>query len=77
MNKEIKKETLFQKEKRLKNRKQSFRMTYKKGIFHNNFNILKAYLDQPDVVVRVHAGGQMDDQTEFIQITIEGIKPEN
>jgi len=69
-----KEETFFQKERRLKSRKQSYKMTYKKGLFYNNTDRLKEYLDQPDVMVRVLNTGSLDDDTSFITITIEGFK---
>lgn len=71
-----KEESLFHKERRLKARKQSFAMSYKKGVFYNawSYKNLIDYLNQPDVLVRVHKAGSMDDDTEFIQITIEGFK---
>lgn len=70
-----KKETIFQKERRLKKRKQTYKETYKKGLFYNNARRLIEYLNQPDTVVRVHASGGLDDNTHFIQITIEGFVP--
>lgn len=71
-----KEETLFQKERRLKARKPDYKMSYKKGIFYNAYQYEKLidYLKQPDVLVRVHATGSLDDNTDFIQITIEGFK---
>lgn len=70
-------ETLFQKERRLKNRKQTFKMSYKKGVFYSSWahDKLMEYLKQPEVLVRVHATGEMDDGTSFISITIEGFTP--
>lgn len=70
-------ESLFQKERRLKARKQSFKMTYKKGVFYNAYQYknLIDYLNQPDVLVRVHATGNLDDDKAFLQITIEGFDP--
>ena len=67
-------ETYFQLQRRLKSRKQNFKMTYKKGIFYNNPDRLIEYLKQNDVVIRVHASGGMDDDTDFITISIEGFK---
>lgn len=69
-----KEESIFQKEKRLKARKQDFKMTYKKGVFYSQYQYknLIDYLSQPDVIVRVHAVGSLDDDKAFIQITIEG-----
>lgn len=70
-------ETIQQKETRLKKRKPIYTETYRKGLFLNNApESLKKWVDQPDIVVRVHKGGNLDDGTEFINITIEGIKPE-
>lgn len=69
-----KEETFREKEKRLRNRKQDYKLTYKKGLFYNNIDRLIEYLKQPDVAVRVHASGSLDDDTDFIQITIEGFK---
>lgn len=71
-----KEESIFQKEKRLKARKQSFKMSYKKGVFYSvySYKNLIDYLNQPDVLVRVHAAGSMEDDTAFVQITIEGFK---
>jgi len=72
----IKEESLFQKERRLKARKQSYKMTYKKGVYYNTWGYknLIEYLNQPDVLVRVLNAGSMDDDTQFITITIEGFK---
>lgn len=72
-----KEESFFAKEKRLKARKQSFKMTYRKGLFYNTwaYKTLIDYLNQPDVLVRVNSGGELDDGKAFIQITIEGFTP--
>lgn len=75
-NEKLKKdESLFQKERRLKARKQDFKMTYKKGVFYSAYQYqnLIDYLNQRDVIVRVHATGTLDDGTSFLQITIEGL----
>lgn len=71
-----KEETFFQKERRLKARKQSFCVTYNKGIFYNTwaYKQLIEYLNQPDVLVRVLKGGTLNDDTNFLTITIEGFK---
>ena len=69
-----KEESYFDKQRRLKARKQNFKMTYKKGLFYNNPDRLVEYLNQKDVVIRVHASGGMDDDTDFITISIEGFK---
>lgn len=69
------KETPAAKEKRLKSRKQTYKESYQKGIFFNDKQKLIEWLNQEDVIVRVHSGGLLDDKTEFIQITIEGLKP--
>lgn len=70
------KETLFQKEKRLKARKQTFKTSYKKGVYYNSYhhNRLIDYLTQPDVLVRVINAGSLDDDKSFITITIEGFE---
>lgn len=68
-------ENFFQKERRLKKRKPVYTESYKKGCFHQRPDVLSEYLKQPDIIVRVNKGGKLDDGTEFIQITIEGIKP--
>lgn len=73
----IKEETIFQKERRLKSRKQTYSATYKKGVFYSQYqhqNLID-YLNQPDVLVRVHKVGNLDDDTAFISITIEGFQP--
>lgn len=67
-------ETLFQKERRLKARKQDYKVTYKKGIYYNTWqydNLIK-YLKSKDVLVRVINAGSLNDGTDFITITIEG-----
>lgn len=69
------KETLFQKEKRLKARKQVYKMTYKKGLFMINKTALCSWIMQDECLIRVHASGVMDDDTEFTSITIEGYNP--
>jgi len=70
------KETIYQKEKRLKAREQSFSMSYKKGVFYRTtaYKNLIDYLKQPDVLVRVLKSGYLNDDTCFITITIEGFK---
>ena len=73
----IKEEIFFQKERRLKARKETYSATYKKGVFYSQYkykNIID-YLNQPDVLVRVHKTGILDDDTTFISITIEGFQP--
>lgn len=71
-----KQENIFQKEKRLKSRKQSYKASYKKGVFYsvNKYPNLIEYLNQPDVLVRVLNAGSLDDDTAFVTITIEGFK---
>jgi hypothetical protein len=70
-------ESLFQKEKRLKSRKQVYKETYRKGLFfeYNQKDKLIEWIKQNDVIIRVHSGGQLNDETEFVSITIEGFKP--
>lgn len=68
-------ESIFQKDKRLKDRKSVYKETYKKGLFFDNKNVLIEWLKQNDILIRVHAGGKLDDETEYIQITIEGFRP--
>lgn len=72
-------ESIFQKEKRLKARKQVYKESYKKGCFFQTWNYeeLIEWIKQNDVLIRVNAGGYLDDDTEFMQITIEGFKPKN
>lgn len=70
-----KEENWLAKERRLKARRQTFKMVYKKGLFFENKQRLIEYLQQPDIIVRANAAGDMEDGTEFIQITIEGFKP--
>lgn len=70
-----KEESFWAKERRLKARRQTFKMTYRKGVFWQNYHLLKEYLSQPDIIIRTNAEGNMDDGTSFLQITIEGIKP--
>ena len=69
-------ETFLAKERRLKARKQTFKMSYKKGLYYTSWKYknLVDYLNQPDVLVRVLNTGSMDDDTDFITITIEGFK---
>jgi hypothetical protein len=76
-NKSKKEETIFEKEKRLKARKQSYKASYKKGVYYSvyQYKNLIDYLNQPDVLVRVLNAGSMDDDTAFVTITIEGFKP--
>lgn len=69
------KETPACKEKRLKSRKQTYKQTYRKGLYFSDKQKLIEWLNQEDVIVRVHCGGLLDDDSEFIQITIEGLKP--
>ena len=73
---ETKEENFFQKERRLKARKQTYSATYKKGVFYSQYQYknLIDYLNQPDVLVRVHKVGSLDDDTTFISITIEGFQ---
>lgn len=75
-NEKIKKrENIFTKERRLKARKQTYKETYKKGFFYVAYQRLQEYIGQPDVLVRCHASGQLDDGIAFIQITVEGFTP--
>lgn len=69
-----KEETYHQKELRLKARKQIYKMTYKKGVFMHNHEALCKWIMQQDVVLRINSGGLLDDDTEFVQLTIEGFK---
>lgn len=73
----MKEETFLQKDRRLKNRKQVYKETYKKGVFmeYNQKDKLVEWIKQNDIVVKVNAAGTMEDETEFIQVTIEGFKP--
>lgn len=69
-------ETLFEKERRLKSRKQDYKVAYKKGVYYNSWqydNLIK-YLKEKDVLVRVLNAGSLNDGTDFITITIEGFK---
>ena len=77
--KTVKEESLFAKERRLKARKSTYKVTYKKGVFYNSWQHenLVGYLNQPDVLVRVHSAGTLDDGKNFIQITIEGFVAPN
>jgi hypothetical protein len=70
-----KNEHWLQKERRLKSRKATFKMTYKKGAFieYNEKDKLIEFLKQPDIVVRLNADGVLDDGTSFFQVTIEGV----
>ena len=68
-------ETFFQKEKRLKARRQTYKETYRKGLFYMAYERLKGYIDQPNVFIRIHSSGELDDGTAFIQITLEGFTP--
>lgn len=62
--------------KQLEKRKQVYRESYRKGVFFDNKEKLIEWLRQKDVIVRVHAGGRLDDDIELIQITIEGFIPD-
>jgi hypothetical protein len=69
-------ETFFQKERRLKARKQVYKETYKKGLFFINKEQLCEWIKKEDVLIRVHNAGKLNDETEFINITIEGFVPQ-
>lgn len=71
-----KEESFFAKERRLRTRRQTFKMSYNKGLYFENKKELIKWLEQDEILVRIHSGGKMNDGTEFLQITIEGIKPE-
>lgn len=70
-------ETFLQKDRRLKARKQSYKETYRKGalVEYNGKDKLVEWINQDDIIIRLHTAGKMDDGTEFIQVTIEGFKP--
>lgn len=68
-------EPFWKREARLKKRKSIYKETYKKGVIFENTDKLIEWLKQNDILIRVNAAGKMDDETEFIQITIEGFKP--
>lgn len=65
-------ESFFQKEKRLKARRPVYKETFKKGLFYMAYERLISYINQPDVLVRIHSSGELDDGTSFLNITIEG-----
>jgi hypothetical protein len=77
MNTVTKEENFLQKDKRLKSRKQVWIETYKRGAFieFQDKENLPKWLLQKDIVIRLNKAGKMDDGTEFINITIEGITP--
>lgn len=70
-----KEENIFQKEKRLKARKIVYKETYKKGLFMINKEQLISWINQSEVLIRIHHAGQLNDETEFVTISIEGFKP--
>lgn len=72
----IKEETLFQKEERLKKRKQSFKMTYRKGLFWSDKEKLCQFIMQDEVLIKIHFAGNLDDDTEFCNVTVEGMQPD-
>lgn len=69
------KENFIQRERRQKARKSVYKETYKKGVFIDKEQIIK-WLNQDDILVRVNAGGKLNDNSEYIQITIEGFDPD-
>jgi len=69
-----KRETPWETGVRWRKRKSTFKATYKKGVFYADKQLLIAWLKQPDVSIRLHANGGLNDGTEFITISIEGIR---
>jgi len=67
-----KSESHHQKTIRLRKRKRDFQAVYAKGVFFVNKHMLIDFLQQPDVVVRCCKSGVLNDDTEFIEIAIEG-----
>jgi hypothetical protein len=67
-------ESPWMKERRLKKRKKTLTMKYKKGVTFDNPYKLVEWLGQKDILVYLNSSGQLDDDTEFVQITIEGVK---
>jgi len=67
-------ETYFEKLRRLRNRKQVIKYTFKKGVYFEYAGLDRVLesAKQPDVVVRLINEGSMDDGTQFVTITIEG-----
>ena len=62
---------------RLRKRKRDFQATYAKGVYFTNKLILKNFIDQNDVVIRCRKSGVLDDETLFIEVSIEGFNSEN
>lgn len=59
---------------RLKNRRRIYEEKYRKGIFYRNPEQLIALLKEAGVIIRMHSTGALDDDTCFMQISIEGFK---
>lgn len=72
-----KEENIFQKERRLKARKQTYIMSYRKGLFMVNKEELCKWIMQDEVLIRIHKAGNMNDDTEFCNITVEGFIPQS
>lgn len=72
-------ENIFQKERRLKKRKQVYKETYKKGIYWVDWKRqeIADHVLEDDVLIKVINSGDLDDGTHFLTITIEGYKPKN
>ena len=68
----IKEESFLAKERRLKARKPVYKETYAKGMFLISKEELCEWIMQPDVLIRAHSSGTLNDETQFVQITVEG-----
>lgn len=67
----VKAETPTQIDKRLKARKQVYKETYRKGLFLIPKYLLD-WLNQDEVIIRIHSSGSLDDGKQFVNITVEG-----
>lgn len=56
-------------------RKEIYRESYKKGLYHTDLEVLCNWIKQAGVVVHIQAAGKNDDDTEFVQLKIDGFKP--
>lgn len=59
--------------KELVKRKQIYKETYRKGLFLTDKERLCDQIMQPEVIVRAVSSGSLDDDTEFINISVEGV----
>lgn len=69
--------TFEQKQSMLRKRKRDFSIKYRKGVYFSPPGVLANILTQPDLVIRCHESGVLDDNTQYINISIEGFKTTN